>query len=121
MEMRLYTVTPKGKGSTHNIKVSTRNNVMNRIGLYHRETPISSWPEVGDCPGRAPGRPCWLRERAGLWLAGNDIIRSQSQPRSFSPRLWELGMGTEDQYLWLHLAPSLCRPHPVLGTGREGA
>lgn len=44
-----------------------------------------------------PSKPCWLRKRAGMWLAENDITHSQleqlSQPPSFSPKLWELGMG----------------------------
>lgn len=57
-----------------------------------------------------PRRPCRLEERAGLWLAGNDITHSQSellsQPGSLFPKLWEWGMGRRkvmEQHLLLHL------------------
>lgn len=83
----------------------------------------------------APERLCWFRERAGLWLAGNDITENQSewlsQPHSLSPKLWELDMEIRkimEQSLLLHLAHfqsregwALCSPHAVLGTGGEGA
>lgn len=83
----------------------------------------------------APGRLWWFRERAGLWLAGNDITENQSerlsQSHSLSPKLWELDMGIQkimEQSLLLHLAHfqsregwALCRSHAVLGTGGEGA
>ena len=81
----------------------------------------------------APRRPCWLRERAGLWLAGNDITHSQSeqlsQPRCIFGKRWELGMEIQKvtkQSLLLNLALSRKRrlgsvqTLPVLITGGEG-
>lgn len=81
-----------------------------------------------------PTRPCWLRERAGLWLAGNDIIHSQSeqlsQPNSLFPKLWELGTGIRkviEQCLLLQLAhfgaeeTGPCADPTQSGTGGEGA
>ena len=81
----------------------------------------------------APRRPCWLRERAGLWLAGNDITHSQSeqlsQPCSVFGKHWELGIGIQKvtkQSLLLNLALSRKRrlgsvqTPPVLITGGEG-
>lgn len=68
-EMRLYTVTPKGTGSTRNIKVSTSTNVMNRIGLCHGENPISSQPGGWRLPWEGP-RKALLAEREGRTVVG---------------------------------------------------
>lgn len=96
MDLRLYNVTPKGRGLICNIKVNITI-VMIYIGLHCLQGSIVyqtcylNWPGGWRRDQVAPGRPCWLRERAGLWLAGNDITHSQSeqlsQPHSLSPKL----------------------------------
>ena len=75
--------------------------------------PSSIAPNPVELNQVAPRRPCWLRERAGLWLAGHDITHSQSeqlsQPRCIFGKRWELGMEIQKvtkQSLLLNLALS---------------
>lgn len=53
------------------------------IGLYHFfKTWYAIWSGGWRLDQVVPTRPCGLRERAGLWLAGNDITHSQSEQLS---------------------------------------